>query len=175
MKKTLGITALAICLVLTACAAGPTDNSEILNKIDSLQSSVDTLQTTLEEMQEPSSGSSTTEQASSSSTTEPSQPEEASGTPADYQQMLNRLSQQFEEMTVSEDRLEKTETFFSLKSQLDDLEKEASLYKSSIERQFLEGNLDDSSYRTQVSQINDILEEIYAARSTLETKFGLNG
>ena len=84
MKKTLGITALAICLVLTACAAGPTDNSEILNKIDSLQSSVDTLQTTLEEMQEPSSGSSTTEQASSSSTTEPSQPEEASGTPADY-------------------------------------------------------------------------------------------
>lgn len=178
MKKKAVIAALCFCFVLTACSsASPTDNNELSQKIDALQSSVDSLQTTLEEMQESdnSSSSAPTESETSSDTSQTQEPEQASGTPADYQQMINRLSQQISDVEIPEDRIQKTESFFSLKDQLDDLYGEVNLYKSSIERNFLEGDLEDSSYRTQVTQINDIIDEIHAVRGTLETRFGLSG
>ena len=54
MKKTLAIAMLTLCLALTACTSASSGDSELIGKIDALQSSVDTLQTTLEEMQESS-------------------------------------------------------------------------------------------------------------------------
>ena len=175
MKKTLVIAMLTLCLALTACTSASSGDSELIGKIDALQSSVDTLQTTLEEMQESSTESSAPADQETSSAPAESEPEQPAGTPADYQQMINRLSQEITDTTIPEDRTQKTESFFSLKDRLDELNDEVNLYKSSIERRFLEGDLEDSSYRTQVSQINDILDEIYSVHDTLETRFGLDG